>query len=229
VSLRFFAGGGQPPQSHEVLRVDDDGTGLYLTGMPWPAQAPFDEIGVYRVEGAAGLAPLARAALDAPAGEPGRADSGSERVEIDGRAAGWSPAARGAEAQAFVAAAREVIAAARERPIAVVRAELGDDRTVTLHNRGERAVPVADGSVRAGWGAADRVPDLLRIASAPPSPVALPATLEPGAAARVSLPEPVSRPEGDMDRPYALVGLRWRPGVPDERDELDGWILAGPG
>ena len=50
MSLRFFAGGGQPPQSHEVLLVEADGSGWYLTGLPWPEQPPFDEIGRYRVE-----------------------------------------------------------------------------------------------------------------------------------------------------------------------------------
>jgi hypothetical protein len=45
----------------------------------------------------------------------------------------------------------------------------------------------------------------------------------------LALAPPASAAEGDLDRPYALVSLRWRPGVPGEPDELDGWILAGPG
>ena len=44
----------------------------------------------------------------------------------------------------------------------------------------------------------------------------------------MSLPPP-SVAAGDLDRPYVLISLRWRPGVPGEREELDGWILAGPG
>lgn len=233
MSLRFFAGGGQPPQSHEVLRVEDGGEGWYLTGMPWPSQPPFDEIGVYRVElgaeGYARLVELARAALDAPEHAPGPADAGGERIDVDGGSARWSQAARGPQAQALVDAARSAITAARERPLAVARAEPNGGR-VTLRNRGERALPVADGAVRAGWGPADRVPDLLGIAAASPQAVDLPAELAPGAELTVPLAlPPPSAAEGDLDRPYVLVSLRWRPGVPGEREELDGWILAGPG
>ena len=41
---------------------------------------------------------------------------------------------------------------------------------------------------------------------------------------------PAAAPSDDEDfvTPYALVSLRWRPGVPGEREELDGWIIAGP-
>ena len=98
MSLRFFAGGGQPPQSHEVLLVEPDGTGWYLTGLPWPEQPPFDEIGRYRVElGAEGyerLAALARAVIAEPEPPAGYADSGDESVQLDdARRAGARPGA----------------------------------------------------------------------------------------------------------------------------------------
>ena len=161
MSLRFFSGGGQPPQSHEVLLVEADGEGWYLTGMPWPEQPPFNEIGRYRVELAAGgyerLAALARAVIAEPEPEAGYADSGSESVRLDEAEASWSPPERSAGAQAFVDAAREAITAARARPDAVARAELGDGR-VTLTNRGEQPLPVAGGEVRAGWGPDDQPP-----------------------------------------------------------------------
>ena len=97
MSLRFFAGGGQPPQSHEVLLVEPDGEGWYLTGMPWPEQPPFDEIGRYRVElGAEGyerLAALARAVIAEP--EPRRRVRGlGERVGAAGRGRGELEPAR---------------------------------------------------------------------------------------------------------------------------------------
>ena len=49
---------------------------------------------------------------------------------------------------------------------------------------------------------------------------------------RVDLPLPDAAPDEDEDEDfttaYALVSLRWRPGLPGERDELDGWMIAGP-
>jgi hypothetical protein len=231
VSLRFFAGGGQPPQSHEVLLVEPGGDGWYLTGMPWPEQPPFDEIGAYRValgaEGYERLAALARAVIAEPEPAAGYADAGGESVRIDDAEAGWGPRDRGAKAQALVDAAREAITAARDRPSAVARAELSDGR-VTLGNRGEQPLPVADGELRAGWGPADHAPSPLRLAYAEPVAVELPAELAPGD--RLAFPLPAAAPSDDEDlaTPYALVSLRWRPGVAGEREELDGWIIAGP-
>ena len=177
MSLRFFAGGGQPPQSHEVLLVELDGTGWYLTGLPWPEQPPFDEIGRYRVElGAEGyerLAALARAVISEPEPPAGYADSGDESVQLGDARASWSPPRRSAAAHALVDAARAAITAARARPDAVVRAELGDGE-VTLTNRGEHPLPVADGALRAGWGPADQPPSPLSLAYAQPAAIALP-------------------------------------------------------
>ena len=218
MSLRFFAGGGQPPQSHEVLLVEADGEGWYLTGMPWPEQPPFDEIGRYRVElGAAGyerLAALARAVIAEPEPAAGYADSGSESVRLDEAEASWSPPERSAAAQAFVDAAREAITAARARPDAVARAELGDGR-VTLTNRGEHPLPVAGGEVRAGWGPADQPPAPLRLAYAEPAAVALPRGAR-SRATRLAFPLPAAAPDEDEDftTPYALVSLRWRQASP---------------
>jgi hypothetical protein len=232
VSLRFFAGGGQPPQSHEVLLVEAGGDGWYVTGMPWPEQPPFDEIGVYRVElgepGYARLAALARAAVAAPAGDPGFADAGGESLRADGAEAGWSPRARSDAAQAFVDAAREAITAGRERPVAVARASLAGGR-VSLTNRGARPLPGAGGELRAGRGPADHGPSPLRLARREPAAVELPAELAPGSTLEVALPSPGPVEDEDFPAPYALVNLRWRPGVPGVREEIDGWMLAGPG
>jgi hypothetical protein len=231
VSLRFFAGGGQPPQSHEVLRVAPGGAGWYLTGMPWPEQPPFDEIGVYRVElGAAGyerLATLARDVIAAPEAARGSADAGGESVRLDDAGARWGARGRSAAAQALADAAREAISAARARPHAVARAVLGEGE-VALSNRGDHPLPVAEGELRAGWGRAERAPSPLRLAPAEPVAITLPAELSPGA--RLTFPLPGAAPDEDEEftTPYALVSLRWRPGVPGERDELDGWVIAGP-
>ena len=231
MSLRFFAGGGQPPQSHEVLLVDPGGEGWYLTGMPWPEQPPFDEIGRYRVglgaEGYERLAELARAAIAAPAAAAGSADAGGGSVRLEGAETGWGARGRSPAAQALVDAARTAITAARDQPSAVARAELGDGH-VALSNRGEQPLPVAVGEVRAGWGPDDHAPSPLRLAYAEPSAVTLPAELAPGD--RLELPLPAAAPDEDEDfaTPYALVNLRWRPGVHGERDELDGWMIAGP-
>jgi hypothetical protein len=231
VSLRFFAGGGQPPQSHEVLLVEADGEGWYLTGMPWPEQPPFDEIGRYRVAlGADGYerpAALARAVIAEPESAAGYADAGSESVRLDDGQASWGARRRSAAAQALVDAAREAITAARARPDAVARAELGDGR-VTLTNRGGQALPVADGEVRAGWGPADHAPSPLRLASAAPAAVALPAELAPGERIELALPRPAPDEDEDLTTPYALVSLSWRQGVPGEREEREGWMIAGP-
>ena len=229
--LRFFAGGGQPPQSHEVLLVEPDGTGVYLTGMAWPEQPPFDEIGVYRVapgaDGHARLADLARAVVAEPAADAGHADAGGESVRVDGEEASWSPRERGPAAEAFVAAARAAIASARARPLAVARAEVGE-AGLALRNRGERPLPVAQGEVRAGRGPADHAPSPLRLARAGPAAAEMPAALAPGAAVALPLPEPAPVTDDDFPAAYVLVHLRWRPEVPGEGDELDGWMIAGP-
>jgi hypothetical protein len=229
VSLRFFAGGGQPPQSHEVLLVEPDGDGWYLTGLPWPEQPPFDEIGRYRVvlgpEGYERLAALARAVIAEPEPAAGYTDSGDESVRLDDARASWSPPERSAAAQALVDAAREAITAARARPDAVARAELGDGE-VTLTNRGEHPLPVADGKLRAGWGPADQAPAPLQLAYAEPSAIALPAELAPGE--RLVFPLPAAAPDEEFTTPYALVRLRWRQGIPGEREEREGWMIAGP-
>ena len=231
MSLRFFAGGGQPPQSHEVLLVNPGGEGWYLTGMPWPEQPPFDEIGRYRVElgdgGYERLAALAHAVIAEPEPAARYADTGGESVRMEDAEASWGARERSPAAQALADAARAAITAARDRPSAVARAELGDG-CVALSNRGGQPLPVAGGEVRAGWGPADHPPAPLRLAYADPAAVALPAELAPGE--RVDLPLPDAAPDEDEDftTAYALVSLRWRPGVPGERDELDGWMIAGP-
>ena len=228
MTLRFAAGGGQPPQSHEVLRLDPGGDGRYLTGMPWPSQRPFDEIGVYVATADLGrLAELARAVLAAPPPGGGHADAGGESVELDGAAASWGARDRSPAAEAFVDAARAAIGAAREHPLAAVRAEAVDGGLVLRH-RGERPLAVAAGEVHVGRGRLERPPSPLRLAGPDPSPFALPRVLAPGGSVPVALPAPPPVDDADFATPYALVHLRWRPEVPGEPDELDGWMISGP-
>ena len=190
MSLRFEAGGGVPPQSHEVLRIEPDGDGRYLTGMPWPAQPPFDEIGVYAARADfERLRELAQAVLAAPPARAGHADAGGESIELDGATASWGPRERSPAAQALVDAVRAAITDARDRPLAVVRAEPAGTGGLVLHNRGERALAVAAGELHLGWGAADRVPSPLRLAGPDPTPFAFPDALAPGATVELTLPD----------------------------------------
>ena len=129
MTLRFAAGGGQPPQSHEVLRLDPGGDGRYLTGMPWPSQRPFDEIGVYVATTDLGrLAELARAVLAAPPPGGGHADAGGESVELDGAPASWGARDGARRPRRSSTRARAAIGAAREHPLAAVRARRGGRR-----------------------------------------------------------------------------------------------------
>jgi hypothetical protein len=228
VTLEFRAGGGRPPSHHEVLRVEPGGDAWYLTGLPWPEQPPFDEIGAYSVElGHELVERLAAAAapvLDAPPGPPGPADSGLEVVRLDGRQADWSPAVRPPGAEAFVGAARAAIAAAREHPWSAVRGTLVDRSRVRLVGRGEHPLPVQAGELRAGWGRRTRPPSPLRLAERPPVEWPLPATLDPGVPVEAELGRPGEPQDDEFDAVYALVHLRWRAPA---GNWLDGWLVAG--
>jgi hypothetical protein len=246
VPLEFRAAGGRPPSHHEVLLVEPDGAAWYLTGLPWPAQPPFDEIGAYRAElgrdGAERLTAAAAAALGA-SGSPGPADAGLELIRLDGREAHWSPERRPAAAARFVEAARAAIAALRERPWSVVhgrledagaaahergtRLDAGAAARVCLVNRGEQPLAVEGGELRAGWGWASRPPSPLRLAERPPVALPLPPTLEPGAAIAAELGSPGTPQDDEYDAVYALVHLRWRPPVARAGEWLDGWLVAG--
>ena len=157
----------------------------------------------------------------------GHADAGGESVELDGAAASWGARDRSPAAEAFVDAARAAIGAAREHPLAAVRAEAADGRLVLRH-RGERPLAVAAGEVHVGRGRLERPPSPLRLAGPDPSPFALPRVLTPGGSVPVALPAPPPVDDADFATPYALVHLRWRPEVPGEPDELDGWMISGP-
>jgi hypothetical protein len=231
VTLRFRAGGGRPPSSHEVLLVEDGGEAWYLTGLPWPRQPPFDEIGAYRrdvgAEAAGRLGDLARAVLAAPPAPDGPADAGLESVRLEGAEADWSPRRRPDAAEPFVEEARAVIAAVRERPWAAVQGVLGGGR-LELRNRGLEPLAVEGIELRAGWGRSERAPSPLRLAERPSVELDLPPRLEPGATADFELPSPGEPEDDEYDRVYALAHLRWRPPVAGEGDRLDGWIVAGP-
>ena len=231
MTLEFRAAGGRPPASHEVLLVEPTGDAWYLTGMSWPAQPPFDEIGAYRVDlgraEAERLAADARAALDAPRGRPGPADAGLELVRLDGRESDWSPEHRPPPAVRLVESARTAIAAAREHPWSVVQATLVDPTRVRLVNRGEHPLEVEGGELRAGWGRGTRTPSPLRIAERPPRESPLPGTLEPGRPVEAELGPAGTAEDDEYDAVYALVHLRWRPPVAAEGPWLDGWLVAG--
>jgi hypothetical protein len=201
--------------------------------MPWPEQPPFDEIGSYRVEiGADGyerLARLARTVIAEPEPEGRYADTGGESIRIDRTERSWSPRERSPAAEAFVGTVRQTITAARDSPFAVVRAQFSDGGHVALSNRGDHPLPVRDGEIRRGWGPADHPPSPLRLAGADPTAVDLPAELEPGARLKIPLGAAPSITDEDFATPYALVSLTWRPNVREERLELEGWMIAGPG
>jgi hypothetical protein len=228
MTLRFFAGGGVPPQSHEVLRLEADGSGVYLTGMPWPEQEPFDEIGLYTadVRHYEELASMARGAIAAGSAGPRFADTGGESIALDGADASWSPRSRTPEATALVAAVRTIVGTARRHPIAAARARIDDHRLV-LAGLGERALPVANGELRAGWGPADHVASPMRLAFARPVGVELPGELAPGASLTLALPDPGPVEDDEFATLNALVHVRWRPGVEGEPEQLDGWMIAG--
>ena len=156
VSLRFEAGGGVPPQSHEVLRIDPGGDGRYLTGMPWPSQRPFDEIGVYvgRRRTSSGCPSSRRRSSPRRPPRGGHADAGGESIELDGAVGELGSARPEAGGQALVDAARAAITAAREQP-ARRRPRRGRGRRARRSgNRGERPLAVAAGEVHVGWGTA---------------------------------------------------------------------------
>lgn len=231
MTLRFGSGGGRPPASHEVLLVDEDGGAWYLTGMPWPGQPPFHEIGAYRGDlghaGAERLRALARACLAAPPQAPGFADAGTERLRLGDEEARWSRRDRAEPMQRFVEAARAAITTLRGTPVGAVRGELVGDR-VRLTNPGSQPLEMSGGELRAGWGRSQPPPSPLRIAERPPTPATLPARLEPGESVELPLPDPGTSEDPDIfDTPYALVHLRWRPPIDAEGDELDGWLVAG--
>lgn len=226
--VRFFAGGGLPPPSHEELLVGPDGTARYVTAMPWPAQPPFDEIGAYRAtadtRAVTRLRQAAAAVLAVAPTPTGSADVGLEGVQVDGAEGYWSQDVRPAAAPGLVDAAREIIAAVRDRPWAAVRGGVRGDG-VELVGRGERALTVRDGEVRAGWGIPGDPPSPLDLAARPPSPVTLPAQLRPGDVVALALPDPGPAPCPDA-RVHALVHLRLRSPLDD--GWLDGWLIAGP-
>ena len=228
--LRFRALGGLPPPSHEDLLVAADGAAWYVTGMPWPGQRPFDEIGAYRTTvGASESEALADAALEVLGEAPtatGSADVGIEGVGLDGAEAYWSADTRPAAAPALIERARALITAARARPWAVVHGRVSDGTSVQLTNRGRHPLSVRDGELRAGWGERDDPPTPLELAPRPPTAVALPAKLAPGATLTLTLPDPGPRPPSDTDAVHALVHLRFRSPIDD--DWIDGWLLAGP-
>jgi hypothetical protein len=230
--VRFFAGGGLPPPGDEELVLGPDGTGGYVTGMPWPAQPPFDAIGAYRARADpptfARLVDAARAlvAAAAPAPALGSRDLGVEGVEVDGAVAAWIPDARPAPAEALVAAAREVIAAALEHPWAVARGVVRDG-AVHVRGRGEEPLTLGfgDGEVRAGWGPPGDPPSPLELVAAPAAAIALPERLAPGAVVTAALPDPGPRP-APGDAVHALVHLAFRSPVDGSR--VEGWLVAGP-
>jgi hypothetical protein len=229
--LRFRALGGLPPPSHEDLLVAGDGAAWYVTGMPWPRQRPFDEIGAYRMTvdapASEALADAAREVLAEAPMPTGSADVGIEGVGLDGAEAYWSQETRPAAAPALIDRARALITAARERPWAVVHGRVSDATRVQLTNRGDHPLSVRDGELRAGWGLRDDPPTPLELAPRPLAPVALPAELAPRATLTLTLPEPGPRPPSDADAVHALVHLRFRSPIDD--DWIDGWLVAGPG
>jgi hypothetical protein len=180
VTLRFHAGGGRPPRSHEELLVEPDGRATYRTGMPWPAQPPFEEAGVYAdvigPPAAARLHQLARAALADPPPAPEDPDTGAESVRIDGPRVRWDPDHR----PPVATAAREVIAHVRTHPLAALRAARAAGDRLELTNPGREPVTLGGGEA---WGG-DGSP--LALVTGEAAALELPGALAPGEAVVVS-------------------------------------------
>lgn len=232
--IRFRAGGGRPPRSHEVLLVEAGGA-WYLTGMPWPHQRPFDEIGAYRgaldATAVARLEQLAHAAAAEPAATEGDPDLGSEGVRVGDDEARWSPERRSPAAEAFVAAAREVIAELRSRPWGGIRGRLHDGR-LELVNPGEHPLALGAGEAHVGFGRPDRPPSPLRLVVAAATTLDAPSQLDPAAPATFPLPDPGAPPADypGHDAVYALVHVPFRSPLEGEGDGgwIDGWLVCGP-
>jgi len=207
VTLRFHADGGRPPRSHEELLVEPDGRAGYRTGMPWPAQPPFEEAGVYAdvigPPAAARLHQLARAALADPPPGPQDPDTGAESVCIDGPRVRWDPDHR----PPVSAAAREVIAYLRGHPLAAVRAARAGTDRLELTNPGRDPVTLRGGEAWAGDGS----PPALVTGEA--AALELPASLGPGEAVLVAAPAGAR----------ALVHLEV--GLP-QGEALDAWLYV---
>ena len=230
MSLRFEAGGGVPPQSHEVLRIEPEGDGRYLTGMPWPAQPPFDEIGVY---GGAGEDPerlreLAQAVLAAPPARAGHADAGGESIELDGATASWGPRERARRAGARRRGARGDHRRARPAPRGGACRAGGDRRAraaqpwrARARSRRRRAPPRL-GRRRPRRRPRSGSPGRTRRRSR------CRARLAPGATVELALPDGAARRGGGLRDALRAGQPRWRPEVPGEPDELDGWMISGP-
>jgi len=230
VTLSFRVGGGRPPPSHELLLIEAGGDAWYLTGMPWPGQPPFDEIGAYRgalADGGERLRGLARDVVAAEAAPPGPADAGFERLGIDADEVSWNRETRPAPMRRFVDAARAEIAALRRHPHAALHGELVEGPGVLLVNRGTHPLALAGGELRAGRGRADRPPSPLRLLPRPAASIALPAALAPGEPLGLELPDPGPVEEEGFATPYALVHVRWRSPIVDEDEWVDGWLVAG--
>jgi hypothetical protein len=206
VTLRFHAGGGRPPRSHEELLVELDGRATYRTAMPWPAQPPFEEAGVYADRigppAAARLHQLARAALADPPPAPEDPDTGAEAVRIDGPRVRWDPDHR----PPVAAAAREVIGHLRSHPVGALRAH-AEPAGLELANPGREPVSLGGGEAWSGEGSP------LALVTGAAAPLALPGTLGPGEAVVVAAPP----------GPRVLVHVTL--GVAGE-EPLDAWLYV---
>ncbi len=124
--------GGSAPPSFELLTILSDGSARYVAGNPWPAQPPFDEIGVYEWS----VPPPARCHLQELAAMAGtEVGSGSRSYDsgieyVDAWAAGrtyeaeWNPAAAPAATAALTGAVRALITEGRGSPASVLHARL---------------------------------------------------------------------------------------------------------
>lgn len=145
--------GGMPPETLEVLWIGADGVAEYVTGNPWPLQAPFDEVGYYRHP----LSAQEQGALWKNINEIGKADSGSidttrstdaglEYFRADGderiieRA--WNPNHVPADYELLAKRIRQCITNTRKSPVSTLSIRWLEEDPATevfqleLHNRG---------------------------------------------------------------------------------------------
>jgi hypothetical protein len=207
----------------------------YLTGMPWPRQKPFDEIGAYRSDISPDrvdqLEELAQAAAVEPAPGNGDPDLGVESVRFGNSESRWSPEQRTPAADTFVSAARELIGELRQRPWGAVKGRLHEGY-LELVNPGEHALTLGEAEAHMGFGRPDRPPSPLRLVSQPAAALELPVLLDPDAPVVHTLREPGRAPPDypGHDAVYALVHLPFRSPLESEGDKgwIDGWLLCGP-
>ena len=246
----YAVGGGTPPATYEVLRIQDDGLARAVVGNAWPFGSPQDEAGSYehRIDDAE------RAALEqamAAVGEvpepaaPRAADAGRCELRLaDGREFRWpTTASPPPSAAPLVELLRDLLSSVRRHPRGTLTLTLDPPATaavdqafdlgLALRNTGnEHVALVSPGAFRlrmaaVGPGFDGGRPDLEGLVAAPLLSADPPAELAPGERCDVACQAVIGAP--GTWRLDALARLD--ADVPYEdgrRLPLECTLLAGP-